>query len=54
MSNRRLFEFTGDNPQQASFALPCRDILTHGQRPVTVIGPLLEDEAARAHEGFWH
>ncbi len=54
MSNRRLFEFTGDNPQHASFALPCRDILTHGQRPVTVIGPLLEDEAAQAHEGFWH
>lgn len=54
MSNRRLFEFTGDNPQQASFALPCREILTHGQRPVTVIGPLLEDEAARAHEGYWH
>ena len=54
MSNRRLFEFSGDNPQQASFALPCRDILTRGTRPVTVVGPLLEDEAAQAHEGYWH
>ncbi len=54
MSNHRLFEFTGDEPGRTSFALPCRDILTHGSRPVTVVGPLLEDEAARSHVGFWH
>ncbi|MFN8071353.1 MAG: nucleoside deaminase [Mycobacterium sp.] len=54
MSNQRLFEFTGDNPQHASFALPCRDILTQGTRPITVVGPLLENEAAQAHEGYWH
>lgn len=54
MSNRRLFEFTGDNPAHASFALPCRDILSNGWRPITVIGPLLEDEAAQAHQGYWH
>lgn len=54
MSNQRLFEFTGDDPAKTSFALPCRDILTHGSRPITVIGPLLEDEAAVAHEGYWH
>jgi len=53
MSNRRLFEFTGDRPGHTSFALPCRDVLQHGGRPVTVIGPLLEDEAAQAHQGFW-
>ncbi len=33
MSNRRLFEFTGDKPGRTSFALPCRDILQHGSRP---------------------
>jgi tRNA(Arg) A34 adenosine deaminase TadA len=53
LSNLRLFEFTGDNPQRASFALPCRDILLYGQREVTVVGPLLQDEAAKAHEGYW-
>ena len=47
MSNRRLFEFTGDDPEHTSFALPCRDILLNGQRPITVIGPLLEAEAAQ-------
>jgi hypothetical protein len=25
----------------------------NGQRPITVIGPLLEAEAAQAHEGYW-
>lgn len=53
MSNTRLFQFTGDDPSRTSFALPCRDVLTHGQRAVTVVGPLLEDEAALAHEGYW-
>lgn len=54
MSNRRLFQFTGDKPGQTSFALPCRDILLHGARPIAVVGPLLEDEAAQAHQGYWH
>jgi tRNA(Arg) A34 adenosine deaminase TadA len=54
LSNHRLFEFTGDDPKHAAFALPCRDILLNGQRAITVIGPLLEDEAAQAHQGYWH
>jgi tRNA(Arg) A34 adenosine deaminase TadA len=53
MSNLRLFEFTGDDPAHTSFALPCREILCNGSRPITVIGPLLEDEAAQPHEGYW-
>jgi hypothetical protein len=53
MSNRRLFEFTGDDSAHTSFALPCREILRNGSRPITVIGPLLEDEAAQSHEGYW-
>ena len=54
MSAARLFQFTGDNPARAGFALPCRDILQNGTRPVTVSGPLLEDEAAQSHRGYWH
>ena len=46
MSSCRLFEFTGDDPEHTSFALPCRDILLNGQRPITVIDPVLEAEAA--------
>ena len=40
--------------REVEHALPGRDILLHGYRPVTVIGPLLEDEAAQAHQGYWH
>ncbi len=53
MSNLRLFEFTGDDPAHTSFALPCREILCNGSRPIAVIGPMLEDEAAQSHEGYW-
>jgi hypothetical protein len=53
MSNLRLFEFTGDDPTHSSFALSCRVILCNGSRPITVIGPLLESEAAQSHEGYW-
>jgi len=54
MSNTRLLQFTGGDPNNAGYALPCRDVLLHGYRPITVIGPLLEDEAAQAHQGYWH
>ena len=53
LSVARLLEFTGDTPDHASFALPSRELLTHGARPVAVVGPLLEDEAAQAHRGYW-
>ena len=53
MPNTRLLQFTGGDPDDAGYALPCRDILLHGYRPISVIGPLLEDEAAQAHQGYW-
>ena len=39
-----------DNP---TLDLPCRVVFAAGQRPVEVIGPMLEDEAAAVHEGAW-
>lgn len=54
LPEHRLLEFTGDNPENPTFALPCREVLAHGQRAITVVGPLLEDEAAQPHEGYWH
>jgi tRNA(Arg) A34 adenosine deaminase TadA len=50
----RLLELTGNSPENPTFALPCRDVLAHGQRAITVLGPMLEVEALRPHEGFWH
>ena len=53
LSERRLLEFTGDAAENPTFDLPCREVLARGQREVEVLGPLLEDEAALAHQGFW-
>lgn len=53
LSEHRLLELTGDNPENPTFSLPTREVLAHGQRAITVIGPLLEDEAAQTQEGYW-
>ena len=36
-----------------SFVVPCRELFGKGAQPTEVVGPLLEDEAASVHEGFW-
>ncbi|WP_239655248.1 hypothetical protein [Mycobacterium riyadhense] len=54
LPEHRLLQLTGSNPDNPTFALRCREALAHGQRAITIIGPLLEDEAAQPHEGYWH
>lgn len=53
LSESWLLELTGDDPENPTFDLPCREIIARGQRNIEVLGPLLEDEAAAAHEEFW-
>jgi len=55
MTEKRLAELTGDNPEHLTMDMPCERIFEAGQRKVKVIGPVpaLENEIARAHEGFW-
>ncbi|WP_027891336.1 nucleoside deaminase [Calidithermus chliarophilus] len=53
LSEARLRELTGDDPANPTLELPCREVFARGQRPVEVLGPALEDEAAQVHEGFW-
>lgn len=55
ISEERLLELTGSDPKNPTFNLPCRDILEHGQKNITVIGPFpaLETKAVQAHIGFW-
>ena len=36
-----------------SFVVPCRHIFSFGVRQVEVIGPILAEEAAAVHAGFW-
>lgn len=35
------------------FVIPCREIFARGQRPLTVIGPLLEEESTAVHQDYW-
>jgi len=53
MSERQLKTITGDHPENPTLDLPCRVVFAAGQRPVEVIGPLLEDEAAAIHDSVW-
>jgi tRNA(Arg) A34 adenosine deaminase TadA len=53
LSEHRLKGITGDHPENPTLDLPCRTVFAAGQRPVEVIGPMLEDEAAAIHESFW-
>jgi tRNA(Arg) A34 adenosine deaminase TadA len=48
-----LRALTGTNPINPTLALECREVFARGQRPIEVIGPVLEDEARAVHEGFW-
>jgi tRNA(Arg) A34 adenosine deaminase TadA len=53
LSEKRLRTMTGDHPENPTLDLPCRDVFARGLRRVAVLGPLLEDEAAAVHAGFW-
>ncbi len=53
MTERALKDLIGPDPENLTMDLPCRDIFAAGQRKVTVEGPLLAEESAAVHEGFW-
>lgn len=55
VTEHRLAELTGDNPENLTMSLPCRTILGAGQRKIEVRGPFpeLEDEIVEIHKGFW-
>ncbi|HAK72664.1 MAG TPA: tRNA-specific adenosine deaminase [Sporomusaceae bacterium] len=55
ISEERLLTLTGDNEQNPTFNLPCREVFRKGQKQITVVGPFpeLEDEIVAVHEGYW-
>ena len=55
LSEKRLGELTGDNPDNLTLDLDCRTVFAAGRRPVAVRGPYpeLEDEIVADHLGFW-
>lgn len=55
MTERRLGELTGEDPENPTQDLECRVIFESGRRPVEVRGPYgeLEDEIAAQHQSYW-
>jgi tRNA(Arg) A34 adenosine deaminase TadA len=54
LSQDELYAITGGVPQELALTMPCRDVFAQGAHFVAVEGPVLVDEAAAVHEGFWN
>src|SRR5690625_5902479 len=52
LSETGLLSLSGDHPGNPTLDHPCRLVLAAGGRPIDVIGPLLEQEAAVPHTGL--
>jgi len=52
-SEKGLKAATGAHEENPTLDLPCRVVFEAGQRPTEVIGPLLEEEAAKLQTDYW-
>ncbi len=52
LSEEGLYGMIGEDSEDVLY-LPCRNIFEAGQKSIEVIGPILEQEAKKVHEGFW-
>jgi tRNA(Arg) A34 adenosine deaminase TadA len=52
LSEEGLYEMVGEDAEEVLY-LPCRELFGKGRKPIEVIGPVLEEEARKVHEGFW-
>jgi tRNA(Arg) A34 adenosine deaminase TadA len=52
LSEAGLYGMIGMDSEEVLY-LPCRELFAKGQKPVEVIGPLIEEEAKKVHAGFW-
>lgn len=53
LSAARILHLRNAQPHTAGLALSCRQVLAAAAEPVAVLGPCLEAEGARPHEGYW-
>lgn len=53
LSESELLDMTGDDPENPTFSLPCREVFARGQRPTQVDGPYNLPAAREVHMGFW-
>jgi tRNA(Arg) A34 adenosine deaminase TadA len=53
LSEARLRGVIGNNPENPTLDLPCREVFRSGRRLTEVAGPLLEHEAEALHLDVW-
>ena len=55
LTEKRLAELTGENPENLTLDLECRTVFAAGRRNVEVRGPFAEiaAEIVEVHKGFW-
>lgn len=54
LSESALKDLIGPDPENLTMDLPCVRVFASGQRKVEVLGPLLSEESALVHSGFWN
>ena len=52
LSEKTLYSLVEEESDEV-LSLPCRKVFEHGHKPITVVGPVLAEEALKVHEGFW-
>lgn len=55
ISEKELLNLTGNNKQNPTLDLPCRNIFKHGQKEIEVEGPITEiaEDILEIHRRFW-
>jgi tRNA(Arg) A34 adenosine deaminase TadA len=51
LSQAGLYAITGGGEDE--LLLPCREVLSRGNKPIEVVGPLMEQQAREVHISFW-
>lgn len=56
-TEKDLLKFTGDNEENPTFSLSSREVVKHGQKNITILGPTEDPELletiCRDHVDFW-
>lgn len=53
LAESELLGLTGDDPENPTLSLSCRDVLAAGQRRIEVVGPVDLAAARDVHRDFW-
>ncbi|MCU0888642.1 MAG: deaminase [Rubritepida sp.] len=53
LSAGAILHLRNARPENAGLSLSCRAVLATAAEPVTVLGPMLEEEGAVPHRGYW-